>query len=46
MQWMVRRLTLSYANLADHGAIFSHFVIYTTLVTCMAKVCLQRQENF
>jgi hypothetical protein len=45
MQWMARSLTLSYANLADHGAIFSHFVICTTLVTCMVASCLRRQED-
>jgi hypothetical protein len=30
MQWMTRILTSSYSNLVDHGAIFSHFVIFTT----------------
>jgi hypothetical protein len=46
MQWMARSLTLFYANLADHGAIFSHFVICTTFVTCMVEICLQKQEDF
>jgi hypothetical protein len=36
------KFDIIYANLTDHGAIFSHFVICATLVTCIVASCLWR----